>query len=854
MATFLYRLGRLAFRRRRLVLMLWIIILAAVGVGAVNSSGSTTEGLSLPGTQSQEAIDLLQKEFPQASADGATARIVFEAPAGQKLTSAANKTELQSLVAKLEKSPQVSSVSEPFADGQISKSGTIAYTEVSYKVAQTDVSDAAHEVQAEVVTQGEKAGLTVSLGGNAVKDEAKSKLAELLGLAVAAVALVITFGSLIAAGLPLLTAVLGVGAAILSITIATQFFDMASQASTLALMLGLAVAIDYALFIVSRYRNEIRDGHEPEDAVGRALGTAGSAVVFAGLTVIVALSGLSVIGIASLTSMGLASAFAVAVAVVIALTLLPAVLGFAGRRITSNRLSTRRMKALDRGVGDAVGVRWAKFVTRNPVKVLAVSVIGLGLLALPATSLRLALPDDSMKPPGSTQRVAYDTLSEGFGPGFNGPLTVVVDARGSDDPKAAAKEAATLLGKLNDIAGTSDAAFNKTGDVALIGAIPKSAPTSQATKDLVGSIRDQSSALHKDTGADLMVTGFTAVNIDVSAKLSQALIPYLAIVVGMALILLMLVFRSILVPLKAALGFLLSVVATLGLLVAVFQWGWLKDVFGIDQTGPIVSMLPILLIGVVFGLAMDYEVFLVTRMREEYVHGADPTKAIVEGFRYSARVVTAAAIIMISVFSGFLLDDAALIKSIGLGLASAVLFDAFVVRMTIVPAVMALMGRRAWALPKWLDRIMPDVDVEGEKLRQALAAEQAGPQPEPVLAGVAAAGHTSPDLHGAPSAAGNAAGSNSAGTLRPPLAQHHHGRIRRLPGDPARQTHDAETPGDTEPTPRQEPTRGKIRGLSGLKQRFTRDSDATTPADPADSADSQPSAMRKRRRNPNRKN
>lgn len=307
--------------------------------------------------------------------------------------------------------------------------------------------------------------------------------------------------------------------------------------------------------------------------------------------------------------------------------------------------------------------------------------------------------------------------------------------------------------------------------MALIGAVPKSAATSEATKDLVGEIRGHGTALHQDTGADLMVTGLTAVNIDVSTKLSDALVPYLAIVVGLALVLLLLVFRSIVIPLKAALGFLLSVVSTLGVLVAVFQWGWLKDLFGVDQTGPIVSLLPILLVGVVFGLAMDYEVFLVSRMREEYVHGAEPTQAIVLGFRHSGRVVTAAAVIMVSVFSGFLLDDAALIKSIGLGLATAVFLDAFVVRMTIVPAVMALLGHRSWTLPKWLDRVLPNVDVEGEKLRHALEAEPTDSAPEPVLAGVAAGFHAGSDGHGAPTP-------SPASTL---LATRTH---RRLPSRP----------------------------------------------------------------------
>ncbi|WP_427924693.1 MMPL family transporter [Streptomyces sp. cg40] len=722
MATFLYRLGRFSFRRRRLVLMLWIAVLAAVGIGAASVSSKTSDSFTLPGTQSQKAIDLLGKEFPQASAAGATARVVFEAPDGQQLKSGANKTEVESLIADLKKAPQVANVSDPYQSGLISKSGTITYAQVTYKVAQADVTDAARDALHSVADKGEKAGLAVSLGGNAVQEKAGGGATELIGLLVAAVALVITFGSMLAAGLPLLTAIFGVGAAVATITVVSAFVDLSSTATTLALMLGLAVAIDYALFIVSRYRSEIRDGHEPEEAAGRALGTAGSAVVFAGLTVVIALVGLSIIGISMLTSMGLGAAFSVVVAVLIALTLLPAMLGFAGMRIMSGRFTSRRMRALqERGQGETTGVRWARFVTRNPVKMLLVSVVGLGILAIPALSMRLSLPDDSMSAPGTSERIAYDTITKGFGDGYNGPLTVVVDGRGSSDAKTAAQDTVTELGKLSDVAAVRPAVFNQSGDVALISVVPKSSPSSQDTVDLVSRIRDRGPALKSDTGSELMVTGTTALNIDVSKKLSGALIPYLGVVVGLALVLLLLVFRSILVPLKAALGFLLSVVATLGVVVAVFQWGWLADLFGVDGTSPIVSVLPIFMIGVVFGLAMDYEVFLVTRMREEYVHGAEPTEAVIAGFRHGARVVTAAAVIMISVFAGFLLDDVALVKSIGLGLASAVLFDAFVVRMTLVPAVMTLLGRRAWALPGWLDRILPNVDVEGERLRHLLA-------------------------------------------------------------------------------------------------------------------------------------
>ncbi|MGW1780094.1 MMPL family transporter [Streptomyces sp. NPDC002143] len=729
MATFLYRLGRLAFRRRRTVVLLWIVVLAAMGVGALNASGSSNDSFTIPGSQSQKALDLLDEEFPQASASGATARVVFEAPDGRRLTSTAVRTEVETLVADLKKAPQVASVVDPYTGGAVSEDGTIAYASVTFEVAQADVGDAAKDALHEVGTAGEKAGLSMSMGGNALNEKAGGGAAEAIGIVVAAAVLVITFGSLATAGLPLLTALFGVGLAMLSITVATGLWNLSSSAPTLAVMLGLAVAIDYALFIVSRYRNELHDGHEPEEATGRALGTAGSAVVFAGLTVIIALAGLSIIGIRMMADIGLSAAFAVAVAVLVALTLLPAMLGFAGTRITKGRLKTRRMQKLERGEGEALGVRWARFVTRNAVKTLAVSAVGLLALAVPALSLETAMPNDSTAAPGSSARIAYDTVTKGFGAGYNGPLTVVVDA-GSGDAKAAAQDAVTLLDRMPDVASVGIVGYNESGDVALVRAVPESAPSSRQTIDLVNGIRDQGAVFRTDTGAELMVTGTTALNIDVSAKLSDALVPYLCVVVGLALILLLLVFRSLMVPLKAALGFLLSLFATLGVVVAVFQWGWFADVLGVDQTSPIVSVLPIFLVGVVFGLAMDYEVFLVTGMREAYVHGADPTEAVVAGFRHSARVVTAAAIIMISVFGGFVLDDSALIQSIGLGLASAVLFDAFVVRMTLVPAVMTLLGRRAWSLPKRLDRLLPDVDVEGEKL-QHLLDKPRGPEGEP---------------------------------------------------------------------------------------------------------------------------
>jgi RND superfamily putative drug exporter len=475
-------------------------------------------------------------------------------------------------------------------------------------------------------------------------------------------------------------------------------------------------------------------------------------VVFAGLTVVIALAGLAVVNVPMLTKMGLAAAGTVVVAVLIALTMIPAMLGFAGGKVRATG-ERRRSRG---GVAEAsapsgpatataepsgqagssgpakpgLGVRWASFVIRRPAAVLVLGVIGLGAIAVPAAELELGLPDDGSQPTSTTQRRAYDLLSDGFGPGFNGPLMIVVDAQKSDDPQAAATSVTDGIKGLKDVVTVTPAAFNKAGDTATITVIPDSKPSSTQTEDLVHAIRDQGAEVRSDTGAQVLVTGTTAMNIDFSQKLNDALIPYLGLVVGLAFLLLIVVFRSILVPLKAALGFLLSVLAALGAVVAVFQWGWLGGLIGVEETGPIMSMMPIFMVGVVFGLAMDYEVFLVTRMREAYVHGESPSQAVVTGFRHSAKVVAAAAIIMMAVFGGFISSSESMIKMIGFGLAIAVFFDAFLVRMAIVPAVLALLGKKAWWLPKWLDRALPNVDVEGEGLKaldRAADAEGADP-------------------------------------------------------------------------------------------------------------------------------
>ncbi len=586
-----------------------------------------------------------------------------------------------------------------------------------------ELTPEARDALAAAAEPARDAGLAVEMGGDAVMEQIEQGGTEILGVAVAAVVLVITFGSLLAAGLPLLTAIVGIVISVSAITAASGFVELSSSTPTLALMLGLAVAIDYALFIVSRYRHEIALGREGEEAAGRALGTAGSAVVFAGLTVIIALAGLSVVGVPMLTEMGLAAAFSVAMAVVIALTLLPALLGFVGRRIVGGRIPGLRSGDPESDEGKPrMGLRWARFVTRRPIAVLTAAVLAMAALAIPALDLRLGLPDEGSMAPDTTQRKAYDLLAEGFGPGFNGPLTVVVDAAGSSSPQAAVQQVADTVGTIQGVAAVTPAVFNQAGDTALLTVVPTTGPGTPETEALVAALRDQSASLESDTGAAMLVTGATAINIDFSEKVSAAMLPYLALVVGLSLVLLMLVFRSILVPIKAALGFLLTMAATFGAVVAVFQWGWLADLIGVEQTGPVISLLPIFLIGVVFGLAMDYQVFLVTRMREAHVHGEEPTPAVVHGFQHGARVVTAAAMIMMSVFSGFIFSGEDIIKQVGFALAIAVLFDAFVVRMTIVPAVMTLLGSRAWWLPRWLDRLLPNVDVEGERLQRQLEA------------------------------------------------------------------------------------------------------------------------------------
>ncbi|QQC87917.1 MMPL family transporter [Streptomyces alfalfae] len=718
MAAFLFKTGKFSFRWRWLVCVLWAGLFVVAGVLGSRAGAAPPNDFSIPGTEAQQAYDLLEERFPEIKADGATARVVFKADDG-KVTAPDQKRAVDDAVRALGGAPQVERVTNPFETGSVSKDGTTAYAQVSYGVAVNELTDTSRESLMDIVEEARAPGLTVETGGNAVSEKAAGgHSSEAVGLAVAAVVLVVTFGALIAAGLPLLTALLGVGVATCVIKVLSEPLDLGGTTSVLSSMLGLAVGIDYALFVVSRYRDELARGRSREDAAAHAVGTAGSAVVFAGLTVVIALAALPVVGIPVLSQMGLAAAGTVALAVLIAVTLIPALLGIAGGRIKPAR--PRRRMGGRNGAGSETasrpgpGARWVRFITRRPLAVLLLGATALITVATPAASLELGLPGDESKPTSTTQRRAYDLLADSFGPGFNGPLTAVVRAGGGGDAQAAARDTAVRMRNTDGVATVTPPRFNENKDTAVLTVVPATAPGSEETTDLVHTLRAPGA---EGDDAEVLIAGTTAMNIDVSQKLAEALLPYIALVVGLAFLLLIAVFRSILVPLKAALGFLLSVAAGLGAVVAVFQWGWLSALFGVSVPGPVMSIMPIFMVGVVFGLAMDYEVFLVSRMREAYVADPRPVRAVVSGFDHSARVVTAAAVIMVSVFAGFMGSSEQMVKTIGFGLAIAVLFDAFVVRMTLVPAVLALLGHRAWWLPRWLDRWVPHVDVEGEGLR-----------------------------------------------------------------------------------------------------------------------------------------
>ena len=716
MSTFLYTLGHGVARRRWLVLVAWCLLAAAAfGVAGI-ARGQLVNDYSIPGTESQRGIDILAQRFPQAS--GTTGQIIFTSTSGDI---AAQQPAIEQQIQAMAKVSHVTSVDDPFASdavGTISPDKKNALSAIQFDVATTALPpDTVPQVEAAAMPPA-GAGFTVTLGGAMYPQPTLGiGITEVLGVLLAFAVLAITFASLLAAGLPLLTAALGVGITLSGILTVASVTTISSTTPTLALMIGLAVGIDYGLFIVTRHRRQLATGLSVSESIAQASATAGSAVVFAGTTVIIALCGLAVAEIPFLSVMGYAAAVGVAVAVLAALTLLPAVLAIFGNSLRPKASSRSVRLARKAAEGRTMGARWVSIVTKVPVVTVLLVLAVIGILAIPAKDLALSLPDNGSAEAGSPQRVTYDLISADFGAGYNSPLLVTADIITSTDPKGTVSSLANDIAGIPGVLAVTKQTPNTTADLGLVRVVPQWGQSDPRTTDLVQRLRAQAPQWEQQLGVtDVLVTGQTAVAIDVSDQLSAALLPFGIVVVGLSLILLAIVFRSIAVPIKATLGYLLSIGAALGAVTATCTWGWLAGPLAISFVGPLVSFMPIILMGVLFGLAMDYEVFLVSQMREDYVHSGNARHAIRTGFIGSARVVTAAAIIMISVFAAFIPEGSATIKPIAIGLATGVFVDAFLVRMTLVPAVLALLGRHAWWIPRWLDRALPSIDVEGQSL------------------------------------------------------------------------------------------------------------------------------------------
>ncbi|WP_431277108.1 MMPL family transporter [Leifsonia poae] len=780
MSSVLYSLGKWAFRARWRMLAIWLIALVALVTGAGLLSKGTDNTFSIPGTESQEALDSLARTFPQVS--GTSAQLIAVAPPGGDVRDPSFQSAVEAAVAAIAKIPQISSASSPYGSSMssnISTDASAALVPIQLSVAQPAVDPStadALQAAGKKLASELPARSQVAVGGQVFAQTSTSiSVTELIGILVAFVVLLFTFGSFIAAGMPLITALLGVGMSLSIIFICTSFATIASTTPLLALMLGLAVGIDYALFIISRHQDQVKHGVPPEESAARAVATAGSAVVFAAITVIIALLGLSVAGIPFLTTMGLAAALAVAIAVLISTTLTPALLGFAGIRIVPKRFRPVEAAAesepesepdellgesdqtdeadeeFDEAPADGEApageapaddaeaphpeptetprqrgffLGWVRGVTKWPIVTVIAVVAVLGLATVPAAQLRLALPDAGSLDEHAPARITYDLIAKHFGPGYNGPLIVTGSIIQSTDPVGLMNDLAAEIRTVSGVAAVPLATPNETGDTGIVQVIPDGAPDSEQTKDLVATLRSMHDHFLEEFGADLSVTGYTAAGIDISARLAQALLPFALLVVGLSLVLLAMVFRSIVVPVTAALGYLLSIGAAFGVTSLVFESGFLAGPLNVAALGSVISFMPIILMGVLFGLAMDYEVFLVSRMREEYVRFHHAQDAVQRGFVGSARVVTAAAIIMFAVFAAFIPEGDASIQPIALGLAVGVLVDAFIVRMTLIPAVLVLFGDRAWWIPSWLDRALPAFDVEGEGLQKELDAAE----------------------------------------------------------------------------------------------------------------------------------
>ena len=716
MTGVLYKLGRLCVRHRLAVLLAWIAVAVGLGVAASSLGSQASDNISLPGTGSQEVTDLLERGFP-SQANGSSP-IVLQATSG-KVTDSRYSSAISDSVSALEKDQYVAKVISPLSRdgaGQVSRDGTIAYISVFPDRSLGDVTiDDAQEIL-DKADPAKKAGLETSAGGplGSKLSKPETEKSEVVGLTFALIVLVFTFGTFVAMGLPIVSALIGVIAGTSGITLLSHLTEVPTSAPTLAIMLGLGVGIDYALFILTTHRDTLARGMEPGESVARAVATSGGAVLFAGCTVVVAVCSLAVAGIPLVTTLGLTTGLMVALAMVCALTLLPAILALVGARVNALPLPGRRPAE----AADLEHSRWARlarWIVHRPFLAVVLALAVMIPLSIPALSLHFGQADTGALPKDETARQAYDAITEGFGVGANGPVVIAARlARPAqpDDPGLARLQQA--VGGAAGVAAVTPVALDGPGQIATFNAIPRTAPSDTATEDLVNSLRDDTiPAATQGAGIDASVGGSTAASIDLAEEISDKLPETIIVIIALSFVLLTIAFRSLLIPLKAAVMNLLSIGVAYGVVVMVFQYGWFAGVVGLDGAVPIVSYLPLLMFAGLFGLSMDYEVFLMSHVQEHFRSGASPRDAIVRGLAESARVITAAALIMVSVFASFILNGDPTIKQFGVGLSVAVIVDATLVRCLLVPAVMALMGRAAWWIPGWMDRILPRISVEG---------------------------------------------------------------------------------------------------------------------------------------------
>jgi len=706
----LKRLARTCYRRRWRVLAAWVVFLVAVSVFSSAAGGVFRNEFSLRGSESKQASDFLEERgFPSRA--GFSGQIVFTSDRG--VDDPIARQAMDQLFARVERTvarTQVVSPYTPEGARQISENGRIAYAEVNFADRpDKEFQDAADEVKAEA-EEVKVSGLRIELGGQLFGDQ-EMPASEAIGVVLAIVVLLIAFGSVLAAGLPILTALFGIGTGIALVQLTANGLTMPDFTTQAVAMIGIGVGIDYALLIVTRYRQALRDGHQPESAVALAADTAGRSVVFAGSTVVIAVLGMLLINVPAVQGLAVGISLGVLMTMLAAITLLPAVLGFVGHNI--DKLGLPHKKRAEGEVRESFWYRWSRFLQRRPWPAAISGLVILVVLALPVLSMRLAFADAGNRPTSDTTRRAYDLLVDGFGPGFNGPMILAVDMPGGQQDTATVDELSQRLQTTRGVAFATPPQTNDAGNAAIVQVFPNSSPQSEETANLVDRLRDDViPPVTRGTDVDVKVGGLTAGATDYSNYTAERLPVFIGLVLLLSFLLLMVVFRSLLVPLKAVIMNLLSIGAAYGVIVAVFQWGWLKDLLGVAEAGPVEAWAPMMLFAIVFGLSMDYEVFLLSRMKEEYDRTRNNATAVADGLAATARVITAAALIMILVFSAFVLGDDRAIKLFGFGLAIAVFLDATIVRLILVPATMELLGDWNWWIPKWLDRILPTVRVE----------------------------------------------------------------------------------------------------------------------------------------------